>query len=68
MYSNLPMTNETKDTLKQMFLIDLKRLTANIEIYMKKSEGDEMFFDIAELIEYMGRKLKEIDEKQNTST
>jgi|SaaInlV_100m_DNA_2_1039680.scaffolds.fasta_scaffold104228_2 hypothetical protein len=68
MYSNLPMTNETKDTLKQMFLVDLKRVIANIESYMNDAKEDEMFFDIAELIEHMGRKLKEIDEKQNTST
>ena len=62
------MTNETKDTLKQMFLVDLKRVIANIESYMNDAKEDEMFFDIAELIEHMGRKLKEIDEKQNTST
>ena len=64
----LPLTEESKETLKQMFLVDLKRVTANIKGYMDESLNDEIFFDIAEMIEYMGRKLKEIDEKQNTST
>ena len=64
----LPLTEESKETLKQMFLVDLKRVTANIKGYMDESLNDEIFFDISEMIEYMGRKLKEIDEKQNTST
>ena len=64
----LPLTEQSKETLKQMFLVDLKRVTADIKVYMNKSLDDEILFDIAEMIEYMGRKLKEIDEKQNTST
>lgn len=63
----LPLTKESKDTLKQMFLVDLKRVTKNIEAYMGNAKKDEDFFDIVEIIEFMGKKLKEIDEKQSKS-